>query len=127
MERLMLFSALLGRSLGSGHQWVPWIHIDDVVGIIMMALDNPTIAGPVNITSPNPVPQRELSSAISHARSKPALLRIPAVAMRATFGEAATFILSSQRVIPTVALGVGYDFHYSQVGNAVENLIGVPQ
>jgi uncharacterized protein (TIGR01777 family) len=127
MKRLTLFSAFYGCSIGSGNQWAPWIHIDDVVGIILMTLDTPTIAGPVNVTSPNPVTQRQLSTAICHARNRPALLRVPAVLMRIAFGEAATLILSSQRVIPTVALSAAYDFRYSHVGSAVQNLVGVPQ
>lgn len=123
MARLLLFSRLFGRSIGDGAQWVPWVHIDDVIGMVMLALNSDTLRGPINITAPSPVRQRALSVAISRARGMPAFVRVPTPVMRLVFGEASTFILASQRAVPAVALRAGYDFRHPELEETVQDLI----
>ncbi len=104
-----------GGPIGGGRQWVPWIHIDDEVGLILRALDDPEVAGPLNATAPEPVRQRELVRAIAAALGRPAVLPTPAVALRLAMGEMATLALDGQRAVPRAALARGHEFVHTDV------------
>lgn len=111
LARMMpVFRVGLGGRLGSGRQWISWIHIADVVGLFLHATRREDIVGPLNAVAPNPVTNAEFTRALAHALGRPAFLRIPRFALRAAFGEMADILISSQRVLPRVAQRTGYEF-----------------
>ena len=109
----------LGGSLGSGRQWMSWIHRDDVVALILAALENAAYAGPVNVTAPAPVRNREFTKALAHAVARPAVLPVPGFALRLALGEMADVLLTGQRVVPAVAQAAGYAFKYPGLAGAL--------
>jgi uncharacterized protein len=108
-----------GGPIGGGRQWLPWIHLDDEVGLILFALDRSELAGPVNATSPEPPRQGEFVKALGHALGRPALVPTPAVALRLALGEMATLVLDGQRAVPRAALAAGYDFRHPDLDGAL--------
>jgi uncharacterized protein (TIGR01777 family) len=114
------FRAFVGGPIGSGQQYVAWIHLEDVIGLILMALDNPSLSGPVNITGPQPVRMRDFAAILGKVLGRPSLLPVPEVALRLLLGEGAYVPLSSQRVLPRRALDLGYKFRYPELRGALE-------
>lgn len=102
----------LGGTLGDGRQWMPWVHIDDVISLLLHTAHNERMRGPVNVVSPTPVTNAELTRALGQALGRPAILPVPRLALRAVFGELAEVLLHSQRVLPGVALETNYAFAY---------------
>ena len=111
MLRLLrpLFSAGLGGSLGDGHQWVPWIGIDDVVDVLARCVVDPDLRGPVNVVAPNPVRNRTYSATLARVLRRPARLPVPSFAPGLLLGEqgAHEFALAGQRAVPERLLEVG--------------------
>lgn len=122
-EMLPLFRLGLGGRLGSGNQWFPWIHIVDLVRMILWFLDHETQAEVVNATAPNPVRNGELTSELAAAVRRPAFLHVPQFALRLALGDFAQTLLASQRVIPQVALDEGFQFQFAQLKSTVEDLV----
>ena len=116
------FKAGMGGKLGHGDQWMSWVHIDDWVGIVLHALENP-MRGPVNGTSPNPVTNAVFTKALGHALGRPAVVPMPAFTLKIMFGEMSEVMLASQRVLPRAAEGAGYVFRYPELGPALENVV----
>ena len=114
----------LGGPLGSGSQWMSWIALRDVVGAILHALKNENVAGPLNVTSPEPVTNREFTRALGQALGRPAFIPIPAVALRLALGAMAeATILSSARVVPERLLASGYRFQDPGLEDALRSLL----
>lgn len=114
----------LGGPLGSGRQWLSWITLDDVTGGIEHVLANDTVRGPANFTTPNPVRNVEFARALGHALHRPAVIPLPAFALRLAFGELAdATLLASQRVMPVRLTESGYQFRYPTLEGAFEHLI----
>jgi hypothetical protein len=113
----------VGGKLGSGAQWMPWIHIDDAVGIVEMALNGLSLAGPVNVTAPNPVTNAEFTAALGRALRRPALFTVPAAGVRLLFGEMAEVVLASQRALPAAAEAAGYPFRFRDVQPALQDVL----
>jgi len=113
----------LGGPLGNGRQWVPWVHRDDVLGLISWALTNPEVSGPLNAVSPNPVTARQLSEALGKALGKPALVPVPLFALKALVGEFAEYLVTSQRVVPKKALDLGYTFRWPTLPEALTDVL----
>lgn len=109
----------IGGTLGDGRQWMPWIHIADVVGLLLHAASDERLHGPVNVVSPHPVTNRELSRTLGHVLGRPAVLPVPRLALRAVFGELAEVLLHSQRVLPVAALESSYSFLYPDLEAAL--------
>ncbi len=118
------FKAGVGGRLGSGDQWMSWIHIDDATTLLLFALTHSAIQGPVNVTAPNPVKNAEFTSELARVVKRPALIPVPKFALHLLFGEMADVLLSSQRVIPEVALSAGFHFQFETLGSALEDLLG---
>uniref|UniRef100_A0A1D1ZZ05 Epimerase family protein SDR39U1-like protein, chloroplastic n=1 Tax=Auxenochlorella protothecoides TaxID=3075 RepID=A0A1D1ZZ05_AUXPR len=118
-----MFSLFAGGPLGSGQQWCSWIHRDDVVGILMAALKDEQWSGVYNATAPSPVRMGQLCSELGAAMGRPALLPVPDFAIRLLLGEGATVVLDGQRVLPLRAQEAGYDFKFSQVGDALRQIM----
>jgi len=117
------FKLGLGGPWGSGTQWWPWIHLDDQVGLVQLALDR-VLPGAVNATSPNPVTVEAFARTLASVLNRPAVARVPEFALRLALGEAADALLSSKRMIPSRALDVGYAFKYPELRPALEAVFG---
>jgi len=113
----------VGGPVGSGRQWVSWIHHADIVGIFLLALDNRDASGPINGTAPNPLTNKELAKAQGRALHRPAFLPAPAFALRLALGEVAEVVTTGQRVIPKRALALGYQFRFSHIDAALADVI----
>lgn len=113
------FRAFLGGPLGSGRQWVSWIHRDDVAGLIEWALHSEAAGGAVNATAPEPVTMRDFCAALGRALHRPSWAPVPALFLRAKLGEMADLILTGQRVLPRVALTHGFAFRYPHLDQAL--------
>jgi uncharacterized protein (TIGR01777 family) len=120
-----VFSLGLGGRLGSGHQWVSWISVDDEVGAIVHALDTESLRGPVNLTAPNPVSNAVYTKALGHALHRPAVLIVPGVAISAVLGSemAHQMLLGGQRVLPRKLEASGYQFRHRTLDEALADLL----
>ena len=124
-QMLLPFRLGLGGRLGSGRQWMSWIHIDDQVDAVRFVLGNENVRGPVNFTAPNPVTNAEFTAALGKALSRPTIFPVPAFALRLSFGKMADeALLASARVLPERLLRSGYDFRFRELAPALENLLG---
>ena len=122
-QMLTPFKLGLGGPVGSGKHWFSWIHIDDEVGIILLALDNPQTVGPLNATAQHPVTSKEFSKALGRALHRPAILPAPPFMLKLRFGEVADILTTGQRVIPAKALALGYQFKFPDIDGALKNLL----
>jgi len=123
-KMLLPFRLGLGGRLGAGTQWMPWVHLDDLVGLLLHAASNRDISGAMNAVAPNPVTNSEFTRTLAAALRRPAIFPVPGFALRARFGEMAAILLGSQRVVPRVAERTGYRFRYPSLENALRGLIG---
>lgn len=112
-----------GGPVGSGKQFMSWIHYADIVGIIQFALDRAEVRGPVNGTAPEPVTNKTFGKALGAALGRPAFLPTPGFAVRLLVGEAARMITTGQRVVPAQALTLGYQFQYPEIRAALQAII----
>lgn len=111
----------LGAILGDGKQPISWIHIDDLVRAIQFLMVHPELDGPINLTSPCPVTQREFAKTLAKTLHRPLLLKLPAGIIRLIFGEMGTnLLLQGQRVVPTRLLNAGFQFQYPKLSNALQ-------
>jgi NAD dependent epimerase/dehydratase family enzyme len=113
----------LGGPVAGGHQYVPWIHLDDVVGAILHCLDHDEASGPVNLTAPTPVTNAELSRALGHALGRPAVLPVPGMAVKLLYGEMAEIVTTGQRAIPAKLRELGYAFRHPEIEPALEDVL----
>lgn len=113
----------MGGRLGSGRQWIPWIQIKDVAGIILHASRNKEINGPMNAVAPRPVTNVDFARALAHALYRPVLLPVPRTALRLAFGELSEILIASPRVFPRVAEHTGYTFEYSDLDGALDDVM----
>ena len=117
------FKLFAGGRAGSGDQYWSWIHRDDWTRLVRWAIDNPEIKGPINLTAPSPVTNREFTEALAHALHRPALAPAPAFALRMMLGEMAdAMILSGQRVLPATATRNGFEFRYPDIASALRQI-----
>jgi uncharacterized protein len=125
LERMLPpFKLGLGGPVAGGDQFVPWIHLDDVVGMYLAALDDPDWSGPINATSPEPVTNTAFSKALGRALGRPALLPVPGFAVRLLFGEMAMVVTEGQRAVPTRARELGYRFRHPELDGALRAALG---
>ncbi|MBN2195150.1 MAG: TIGR01777 family oxidoreductase [Polyangiaceae bacterium] len=112
----------LGGRLAGGRQWMSWIHIDDLAGLLLHAAADDRIHGAMNAVAPEPVTNQEFTRALGAAVHRPAFLRVPAFALRVAFGDLAGILTASQRVVPRVALGAGYRFAQGRLAGALASV-----
>jgi uncharacterized protein (TIGR01777 family) len=126
LARLLLpFECGLGGPMGSGRQWMSWIHLDDMVGLILHAIATETVQGPLNATAPEPIRNEDFAHGLGKALRRPALLRLPGFVLRLTFGELADHLmLRGQRVLPKQAEETGYQFLYPTLPEALREIVG---
>jgi uncharacterized protein (TIGR01777 family) len=113
----------VGGKIGDGKQWMPWIHLEDAVGLIEFAISSSMLRGAVNATAPNPVTNREFTRELASALHRPAMFPVPKLALRLLFGEMAEMLYASQRVIPEVAIGAGYEFRFPDLHAALRESV----
>lgn len=118
------FKLFAGGPIASGNQWVSWIHIVDMVGLILFALDTPTLTGPFNATAPNPVRNREFARTLARVLHRPYWLPVPKFALRLAIGGMAEIVAAGQRVVPRKAMDGGYTFQYPDLRGALESILG---
>ena len=122
-QLLPLFRAGLGGRIGSGRQWFPWVHLDDEVGIILRALDDRSLSGPINAVAPEEVRNAAFAQSLSAAVSRPCLTVAPALAVKLALGESSSLLLDSQRVAPARATALGYAFRYPTLSGALRAIV----
>lgn len=113
------FHFFAGGPIGSGRQYLSWIHRDDWVAMTTWALTNPAVSGPLNVTAPEPVTNREFTKTLGRALHRPAFMPAPGFALRVVLGEMANLILEGQRVLPAKAGELGFRFRYPQLEPAL--------
>ncbi|WP_334073695.1 MULTISPECIES: TIGR01777 family oxidoreductase [Paenibacillus] len=112
----------LGGKVGTGQQWVPWIHINDIVRLIDFCLNNPAISGPINAVSPFPVTNEQFSAALGRVHRTPSWFPVPAPLLKLLLGDRAMLLLEGQKVIPASALVAGFQFTYPGLQEALADL-----
>ena len=123
--RLLLpFRLFAGGPMGSGEQWYSWIHIRDQACALRFLIETDGARGAFNLTAPNPVRNGELAKLIGKAMRRPAFVPVPGFATRLAFGEVADVVLKGQRVVPKRLLDLGFEFRFSTVEGALEDLLG---
>ena len=123
-EMMRPFRFFVGGPLGSGRQYVSWIHRLDWIEIVRWIVQTQTVSGPVNATAPHPVTNRHLSRALGHAMHRPSLLPAPGFAVKIVVGEFADSVLTGQRVLPARAQKDGYHFRYPEIEQAFRGIFG---
>ena len=121
-KMLPAFRFFVGGPIGPGTQWFPWVHLDDVIGIMLHAIDNVSIEGALNVVSPGIVRNRDFAAVLGRTLGRPAFFTVPAAAIRLLFGELGGTLLGSQRVHPGRTLASGYQFRFDTIDRALANL-----
>ncbi len=122
-KMLLPFKFGLGGRLGDGQQWMPWIHIEDLVQLVLFLVEHETLQGPVNTTSPNPVTNTEFTERLAKLLHRPALLPVPTPLLRLMLGQFADIVLASQRVVPEIATRAGFTFAYPRLDEALSQVL----
>lgn len=125
-KMLPFFRAGIGGPVAGGRQYVPWVHLDDVVGAMLFCLDQPQAVGPVNVTAPGPVTNAELSRVLGRVLKRPAVLPVPALALKTLYGEMAQIVITGQRAVPACLQQLGYDFRHPELEAALRDVLGRP-
>jgi uncharacterized protein len=120
---ILPFKLGLGGRMGSGTQWMPWIHLDDHVAICQMLLENTELEGKINLTAPHPVINREFTRILARTLRRPAFLPLPTWALKMLLGEMSELLLNSQRVVPKRLLDANYPFKFSELDAAMRDVL----
>lgn len=118
-KMLTPFRLSVGGPVAGGEQYISWVHIDDLVGIVLTALRDERWSGPVNATAPQPATNREFSKALGRALKRPAALPVPGLALQLLYGEMAETVTTGARVLPAKALVLGYEFRHPELEEAL--------
>lgn len=118
-KMLLPFKLGVGGRLGSGRQWMPWIHVDDWVRMVRHAIDDSRASGPLNVCGPTPVTNAEFTRALGRALGRPTVFPVPAFALRLALGELSDALLTGQRAVPAKATALGFTFTYPDVQSAL--------
>jgi uncharacterized protein len=125
LEKMLPFFKLgIGGPVAGGAQFVPWVHIEDVVGALLFALDNPEARGPLNVSAPEPVTNKELSQALGRVLHRPAFAPVPALAVKTLYGEMAWVVTTGQRAVPARLQELGYEFKRPELEDALRDATG---
>lgn len=123
-KMLPIFKFGLGGIIGSGAQPFSWVHIRDLARALCAALENDAFRGTYNLTAPNPITNKGLTRALSHAINRPAIFPVPAFALKLLFGEGATVLLDGQSVLPKRLLDAGFAFDFEKIEDALADILG---
>ena len=122
-QMLTPFRMGVGGRLGSGKQWMSWVHLDDLIGLIIFAAGNRASSGPINGTAPEPVRNADFTRTLARTLHRPAVLSVPRFGLRLLFGEFGSSLTESQRVLPKAAESAGYRFVFPKLDGALEDLL----
>lgn len=122
-KMLPFFRLGVGGPVAGGKQYFSWIHQNDAVAAMLFCLDQQSVAGPVNVTAPNPVTNAELSRALGRALHRPAVLPVPGLALRLLYGEMAEIVITGQRMIPRRLVDAGFRFQHPRVQEALNDVL----
>jgi uncharacterized protein (TIGR01777 family) len=122
-KMLPFFKAGVGGPVAGGKQYVPWIHLDDVVGALLYALDDDDLEGPVNVTAPRPATNKQLSKALGRAIGRPAFAPVPGFAVKTLYGEMASIVTTGARVVPKKLEEAGYPFRHPELDEALRSAV----
>jgi uncharacterized protein len=125
-KMLPFFRLGIGGPVAGGRQYVPWVHLDDVVGAMLFCLGRPEAAGPVNLTAPTPVTNADLSRALGRVLKRPAFLPVPALALKTLYGDMAQIVVTGQRAVPAQLQQLGYNFRHPELEAALRDVLGRP-
>jgi uncharacterized protein (TIGR01777 family) len=117
------FKAGIGGPVGSGKQYMPWIHLDDLVGIYLAAIDNPTFRGPINASAPDPVTNKAFAKALGRAIGRPAVAPVPGFSIKLLYGEMSQIVLTGVRMVPGRAAELGYAFTHPDLDEALRHTL----
>jgi uncharacterized protein (TIGR01777 family) len=120
---LLPFRLGVGGRLGTGKQWMSWIALDDLVSLIEFAIEDAALRGSVNAVAPNPVTNAAFTRELAAVLHRPAILPVPAFALKLLFGEMSQILLGGQRVIPQAALRAGFQFRFADLGQSLRQAI----
>lgn len=125
LQRLLPpFRLGLGGPIGSGRQWMPWIHLQDEIALIDFLLHHPQARGPYNACAPQPVRNKAFAQALGHVLHRPAFLPLPALLLRVGLGELSVLLLGGQRAVPRRLLEAGFSFSFTDLDSALDDLLG---
>lgn len=120
LSRMLLpFKLALGGRLGDGAQYFPWVHLDDVTGLVLAALGDERLKGPLNAVAPEPATNAEFTAALGRTLRRPTPFPVPAFALKLALGELSSLLLDSQKIAPAAAVGAGYRFKYPRLDEAL--------
>ncbi|WP_242214960.1 TIGR01777 family oxidoreductase [Bacillus cereus group sp. BfR-BA-01383] len=122
-KMLLPYQFYIGGTIGSGNQWLSWIHIDDVVRMFDFIIHKEEIDGPLNITAPTPIRMKEFGENIANVIGKPHWLPVPSFMLQALFGEMSILVLEGQHVLPIKAIEHGYQYTFPTVNHALQNIL----
>jgi uncharacterized protein len=125
-KMLPFFKLGIGGPVAGGEQYVPWVHLDDVVGAIVFCLDTEAASGPVNVTAPEPVTNKELSRTLGRVLRRPTIAPVPAFAVKTLYGEMAMIVTTGQRAVPTRLMELGYKFRRPELEDALRSATSRP-
>ncbi|MGD2145485.1 MAG: TIGR01777 family oxidoreductase [Anaerolineae bacterium] len=117
------FRLFVGGPLGSGEQWLPWIHIEDEIRAIRFLIENRAASGPFNLVAPETVTYADFSAVLGRVMHRPAFFRVPAVALRLVLGEMSTIVLDGQRAVPSKLEALGFEYQYPALETALRDLL----
>ncbi len=118
------FKLGVGGPIAGGEQYMPWIHVDDVVGAYLFVLDNEAASGPINLAAPDPVTNKEFSKELGKVLKRPAFAPVPALAIKTLYGEMSTIVVNGVRMVPARLDELGYDFRHPELREALASATG---
>ena len=125
LEKMLPFFKMgIGGPVAGGDQYVPWVHLDDVTGVILTVLENDAASGPVNVSAPSPATNKELSKTLGRVLKRPAFAPVPAFAVKTLYGEMAHIVITGQRMLPARLEELGYDFAQPELESALRSATG---
>jgi uncharacterized protein (TIGR01777 family) len=122
-KMLPFFQAGVGGPVAGGRQYVPWVHLDDVIAALLFCVDDERASGAVNLTAPRPVDNKEFSHALGRALHRPALVPVPGFALQLLYGEMSEIVTTGQRAVPSRLTGLGFDFRHSEIEPALKDVL----
>ena len=123
-KMLPYFKAGVGGPIGGGRQYMPWIHLDDLVGLYVAAIDSPTFHGPLNASAPEPVTNKDFARALGRALKRPAVAPVPGFTVKLLYGEMSQIVLKGVRMVPSRAAELGYEFRHPDLDEALRDTLG---
>jgi len=117
------FKFFVGGHLGSGNQWMPWIHIDDLISMFLFALKNPNFEGVYNAVSPNSITNKQFSKSLGKTLKKPSLFPVPCIILKLITGKFSKYLLEGKKIIPKRTLESGFTFQYPEIDYALHNIL----